>query len=42
MIGEEEIKLNELLYRPLGKKKSQPTHVKEVLEVLLKELENRV
>ena len=41
-IGEEEIKLNELLYRPLGKKKSQPTHVKEVLEVLLKELENRV
>ena len=41
-VGEEEIKLNELLYRPLGKKRSQSTHVKEVLEVLLKELENRV
>ena len=36
------IQLNELLYRPLGKKRSQSTHVKEVLEVLLKELENHV
>ena len=41
-VGENKIVTNELFYRPVGKKRSQQTHVKEVLEVLLKELKNHV
>lgn len=40
LLDEKEIPISQLLYRPNGRKKSQKTHLKEVIHVLLKELES--
>lgn len=39
LLDDKEIPISQLLYRPHGRKKSQTTHLKEAIHVLLKELE---